>query len=176
MIKSVKSYNCLRLDNSYIFQVEVYQEDSSLFFEFGNKILPFEELMVGQLAELISHKGRFEDSDILILWKVDVDESKLSPNFTEDSIKNLGGELMKRQCKFIKYFQDGYEPTRENIISIVAFIATTSGKCLPMFYCLKKLILLFTSPLIFFLNKLDVINILPQFHLKKLLRLLKRVH
>ncbi|PKY60502.1 hypothetical protein RhiirA4_486376 [Rhizophagus irregularis] len=36
--------------------------------------------------------------DILNLWRVDVDESKLSPNSTEDDIKNLG---------------DGYKPKEE---------------------------------------------------------------
>ncbi|PKC67992.1 hypothetical protein RhiirA1_457766 [Rhizophagus irregularis] len=48
----VESYNCLRLDNSYVFQ--------------------------------------FGKPDVLNLWQIDVYESKLNPNSTEDDIKNLG--------------------------------------------------------------------------------------
>ena len=56
-----------------------------------------EKLKVGQLAELISHKGKFEDSDTLNLWQVDVGDSKLNPSSTEDDIQKLEGVFMKRQ-------------------------------------------------------------------------------
>ncbi|CAB4408036.1 unnamed protein product [Rhizophagus irregularis] len=87
--------------------------------------ISLEEIEVGQLARLISHVGKFRDSDVLNLWKVDVDDSKLNSNSTEEDIKNLGGEIMKRQSKFIKYFQDGYKPKEEENINIIAVIATT---------------------------------------------------
>ncbi|PKK62467.1 hypothetical protein RhiirC2_814742 [Rhizophagus irregularis] len=95
------------------------------FFEIIDKKISLEEIEVGQLARLISHVGKFRDSDVLNLWKVDVDDSKLNSNSTEEDIKNLGGEIMKRQSKFIKYFQDGYKPKEEENINIVAVIATT---------------------------------------------------
>src|SRR5205809_1041951 len=95
----VESYNCLRLDNNYVFQVEYYKEDkedSRKFFEFGNnETIQFDKLKVGQLAELISRKGKFENSDILNLWKVDVNKSKLNPGSTEDDIRELGGVPME---------------------------------------------------------------------------------
>jgi len=136
-----ESYNCLRLDNSYVFQVEVFKKinEGELFFEVNNKEISFGKLKVGQLAELISCKGKFGDSDMLNLWQVDVDVSILNPNSTEDDIKNLGGVLMERQRKFTKYFQDGYEPKKEDNINIVVVIeTTTTGKCLPMVYLSNK--------------------------------------
>ncbi|GBC40470.2 P-loop containing nucleoside triphosphate hydrolase protein [Rhizophagus irregularis DAOM 181602=DAOM 197198] len=88
----VESYNCLRLDNSYVFQVEVYKNkndnDDKKIFKIDGDEIPFEKLRVGQLANLISNN-----------------EDKLNPNSTEDDIKNLGGVFIKRQSKFIKYFQ-----------------------------------------------------------------------
>ena len=57
------SYNCLRLDNKRVFNVEVYEDnDKQKFFEVGNKKILFENLKVGQLVELISCKGNFEVS------------------------------------------------------------------------------------------------------------------
>ncbi|UZO08238.1 uncharacterized protein OCT59_028496 [Rhizophagus irregularis] len=125
-----ESYNCLRLDNGYVFQVEVYKNendnDDKKFFEIDGKKILLEELKVGQLANLIKHNGMFEGSDMLNLWQVDVDENMFNHNFTEEDIKNLGGVIMKNQSKFIKYFQDGYKPKEEDNISIVAVIATTT--------------------------------------------------
>jgi hypothetical protein len=100
-------------------------DNNNKFFEIIDKKISLEEINVGQLARLISHVGKFRDSDVLNLWKVDVDDSKLNSNSTEEDIKNLGGEIMKRQSKFIKYFQDGYKPKEEENINIVAVIATT---------------------------------------------------
>ncbi|CAB4430575.1 unnamed protein product [Rhizophagus irregularis] len=126
----VETYNCLRLDNSFVFQVEVYKNendnDNKKFFKINDERIPFEEFKVEQLERLISHRGMFGRSDILILWQVDIDKSALNPRSTEADIKKLGGVIMKHQCKFINYFQDGYEPTEEDNIRIVAVIATTS--------------------------------------------------
>ena len=141
----VESYNCLRLDNGYVFQVEVYEEEKNKkYFEIGGKKY---QPKVGKLAELISHKGKFEDSDTLNLWQVDVDDSKLSPSSTKDDIQKLGGVFMKRQYNFIKYLNDGCKVTdteltklTEDNIHIVAVIATTTpGKCLMMFTSNKNL-------------------------------------
>ncbi|RGB37354.1 hypothetical protein C1646_666233 [Rhizophagus diaphanus] len=125
-----ESYNCLCLDNGYVFQVEVYKNendnDDKKFFEIDGKKILLEELKVGQLANLIKHNGMFEGSDMLNLWQVDVDENMFNHNFTEEDIKNLGGVIMKNQSKFIKYFQDGYKPKKEDNISIIAVIATTT--------------------------------------------------
>ena len=87
----VESYNCLRLDNRYIFQIEVYKNnegdnDNKNFFKINGDIIPFEKLKVGQLAELITHKGKFEHKDTFNLWKVDVDESEIT---TEEDIKKI---------------------------------------------------------------------------------------
>ncbi|EXX76009.1 hypothetical protein RhiirA5_411607 [Rhizophagus irregularis] len=46
---------------------------------------------------------------------VDIDESVLNHRSTEADSENLGGVIMKRQCKFIKYFQDGYKPMKEKL-------------------------------------------------------------
>ncbi|GBC40465.2 hypothetical protein GLOIN_2v1885896 [Rhizophagus irregularis DAOM 181602=DAOM 197198] len=68
----VESYNCLRLDNSYVFQVEVYKNkndndnDDKKFLKIGDEEIPFEKLSLSQIM-------------------------KLNPNSTEDDIKNLGG-------------------------------------------------------------------------------------
>ncbi|CAG8685961.1 15691_t:CDS:2 [Rhizophagus irregularis] len=95
-----ESYNCLRLDNGYVFQVEVYKNendnDDKKFFEIDGKKILLEELKVGQLANLIKHNGMFEGSDMLNLWQVDVDENMFNHNFTEEDIKNLGELGRKR--------------------------------------------------------------------------------
>ncbi|POG58340.1 hypothetical protein GLOIN_2v1885896 [Rhizophagus irregularis DAOM 181602=DAOM 197198] len=73
----VESYNCLRLDNSYVFQVEVYKNkndndnDDKKFLKIGDEEIPFEKLSLSQIM-------------------------KLNPNSTEDDIKNLG-ELEKKR-------------------------------------------------------------------------------
>ena len=135
----VHSYNCLRLDNKYIFQVDVYEDDNNQkFFELDDGEIPFEELKVGQLAELIAHKGKFGVSDILNLWQVNIDESVINPGSTEEDIKNLKDTVfMKRQNRFIDYFEK-YKPTKENNINIVVVATTTTGKCLPTFYLSNK--------------------------------------
>ena len=128
----VDSYNCLRLNNKHVFQVEVYEDkDRQKFFEFGIKKIPFVNLRVGQLAKFISEQEKFEVSK---LWKVDVDKSKLNPGSTDDDIKELGGVSMEFEYDFIKYFQEDYEPTRNKI----HIVATTTGKCLPTFYLSNK--------------------------------------
>ncbi|PKC00648.1 hypothetical protein RhiirA5_427867 [Rhizophagus irregularis] len=71
----VESYNCLRLDNSYVFQ--------------------------------------FGKPDVLNLWQIDVYESKLNPNSTEDDIKNLG-ELEKKR-PFTEVEEKLSEPLLNNI-------------------------------------------------------------
>ncbi|PKC02836.1 hypothetical protein RhiirA5_402222 [Rhizophagus irregularis] len=117
-----ESYTCLRLDNRYVFQVEVYKKDNKIFFELGDKEIQFEKLKVGQLVEIISRKGKFEDSDRLNLWKVDVSKSRIGS--TEDEIRELGGVSMEPECNFKKYFEADYGPT-ENNIHIIAVIQTT---------------------------------------------------
>ncbi|PKC60411.1 hypothetical protein RhiirA1_468051 [Rhizophagus irregularis] len=78
--------------------VEVYKNendnDNKKFFKINDERIPFEEFKVEQLERLISHRGMFGRSDILILWQVDIDKN-------------------------------GYEPTEEDNIRIVAVIATT---------------------------------------------------
>ena len=127
----VDSYSFLRLDNKYVFQVEVYEDkDRQKFFEFGNKQIPFVNLRVGQLAKFIFEQEKFEVSK---LWKVDVDKSKLNPGSTDDDIKELGGVSMEFEHKFERYFKADCE-LMDNI-HIVAVVATaTTGKCLPMVY------------------------------------------
>ena len=128
----VHSYNCLRLDDKDIFQVEVYQDkDNKKFFKLDDGKIPFEELKVGQLARIISSQENFKVSN---LWQIDIDidENVIS---TEEDIKNLKGTvLMKHQAKFINYFEK-YKPTKEDNINIVV---TTTGKCLPTFYLSNK--------------------------------------
>jgi len=133
----VDSYNCLRLDNKRVFNVEVYEDnDKQKFFEVSNnKKVPFEKLKVGQLAELISCKGKFEVSDISNLWKVDVDKSKLN---TEDDIRELGGMSMEFEYDFISYFQDDYKLSRNKIHIVVVIATTSAGKCLSTFYLSNK--------------------------------------
>ncbi|RGB29102.1 hypothetical protein C1646_714278 [Rhizophagus diaphanus] len=126
IIEMAESYTCLRLDNRYVFQVEVYKKDNKIFFELGDKEIQFEKLKVGQLVEIISRKGKFEDSDRLNLWKVDVSKRRIGS--TEDEIRELGGVFMEPECNFKKYFEADYGPT-ENNIHIVAVIQTTyTGK------------------------------------------------
>ena len=129
------SYNCLRLDNKHVFQVEVYEDkDKKKFFELGNKKIPFVNLKVGQLAKFISVQEKFEVSK---LWKVDVDKSKLNPGSTDDDIKELGGESMEFEHKFERYFKADCE-LMDNI-HIVAVVATTAtGKCLSTIYLSNK--------------------------------------
>ncbi|PKC64336.1 hypothetical protein RhiirA1_517110 [Rhizophagus irregularis] len=127
MVELTESYNCLCLNNGYVFQVEVYNNkndnDDKKFFKTGGDEIPFEKLKVGQLVKLIANNEKLPNK--LNLWKVDVGESKLNPNSTEDDIKNLGGVFMTNQSKFIKYFLDGYYPSDEENINIVVVIATT---------------------------------------------------
>jgi hypothetical protein len=133
----VDSYSCLRLDNRHVFHVEVFEDndnDKQKFFEFGNKKIPFEKLKVGQLAELIALKGKFEVSDILNLWKVDVDKSKLNTGSTKEDIEKLGGVSMEFEYDFTSYFPKNYEPTRNKIHIVAIIVITSTGKCLPMFY------------------------------------------
>ncbi|PKC67996.1 hypothetical protein RhiirA1_508240 [Rhizophagus irregularis] len=63
----VESYNCLRLDNSYVFQVEVYKNkndnDDKKIFKIDGDEIPFEKLRVGQLANLISNNEEFGKPD-----------------------------------------------------------------------------------------------------------------
>ena len=128
----VDSYSFLRLDNKYVFQVEVYEDkDRQKFFEFGNKQILFVNLRVGQLAKFIFEQEKFK---VLKLWKVDVDKCKLNPGSTKEDIEKLGGESMEFEYDFIKYFQEDYEPTRNKI----HIVATTTGKCLPTFYLSNK--------------------------------------
>ncbi|CAB5392567.1 unnamed protein product [Rhizophagus irregularis] len=118
----VDSYNCLRLNNKRVFQVEVYKDkDRQKFFEFGNKQIPFVNFKVGQLARLISVQEKFEVSK---LWKVDVDKSKLNPGSTDDDIKELGGVSMEFEHKFERYFKADCE-LMDNI-HIVAVVETTT--------------------------------------------------
>jgi hypothetical protein len=142
----VESYNCLRLDNKYIFQVDVYQnendKDNKKFFEVGvggdKKIYPFDSVKVGQVAKLISHEGKFKDSETLKLWKVNVNEDVLNSVSTEDGIKQLGGVLMKYQQKFVEYFPADNVPEDVNIHIVAVIVTTSSGKCLPTFYLSNK--------------------------------------
>ena len=129
------SYNCLRLDNKVVFQVEVYKtkgNDKHNFFKLADGTeVPFEKLKVGQLAKLIFLQEEFKVSK---LWKVDVDKSKLNPGSTDDDIKELGGELMEYEHKFERYFKADCE-LMDNI-HIVVVVATS--KCLPTFYLSNK--------------------------------------
>ncbi|CAG8678714.1 15452_t:CDS:2 [Funneliformis mosseae] len=72
------SYSCLLLDIGRVIVVEVYEDNDNnkqKFFEICNdKKVPFDKLIVAQLAELIACKGNFKVSN---LWKVDVDKSNL---------------------------------------------------------------------------------------------------
>jgi hypothetical protein len=106
----VNSYSCLRLDIGRVIPVEVYEDNDNnkqKFFEIGNdKKVPFDKLIVAQLAELIACKGNFKVSN---LWKVDVDKCKLNPGSTKEDIEKLGGESMEFEYDFIKYFQDPQE-------------------------------------------------------------------
>ncbi|CAG8759318.1 16488_t:CDS:2, partial [Rhizophagus irregularis] len=76
--------------------VEVYKNendnDNKKFFKINDERIPFEEFKVEQLERLISHRGMFGRSDILILWQVDIDKSVLNPRSTEADIKNLEAE------------------------------------------------------------------------------------
>src|SRR5437016_1038512 len=109
------SYSCLRLDNRRVIHVEVYEDDNQKFFELDDKKILFEKLKVGHLAELIAHKGKFEASDILSLWQVDVDKSKLNPGSTKEDIEKLGGVSMEFEYDFKEYFQEDYKPTKNKI-------------------------------------------------------------
>ena len=132
----VDSYNCLRLDNKHVFQVEIYEDkDKKKFFELGNKKILFVNLKVGQLAKFISVQEKFEVSK---LWKIDVEKSKLNPGSADDDIKGLGGVSMEFEYDFIDYFQEDYKPTRKKIHIVAVVATTTTGKCLPMFYLSNK--------------------------------------
>ena len=130
----VDSYNCLRLDNKHVFQVEVYENKGQKFFEFDNKKILFVDLKVGQLAKFISVQEKFEVSK---LWKVDVDKNKLEPYSTDDDIKELGGESMEFEHKFTRYFKADCE-LMDNIHIVAVVATTTTGKCLPTFYLSNK--------------------------------------
>ena len=134
----VESYNCLRLDKDYVFQVDVYQnENNEKFFEIGSdeKKYPLDSVKVGQVAKLVSHEGKFKDSDILKLWKVDVDKSKIN---TEDDIRKEGGVSMEYQQKFVKYFPADNVPEDVNIHIVAVIVTTSAGKCPPTFYLSNK--------------------------------------
>ncbi|CAB4399612.1 unnamed protein product [Rhizophagus irregularis] len=106
IIEMVDSYNCLRLDNIRVFQVEVYEDkDRQKFFEFGNKQIPFGKLKVGQLAKHIYVQENFEVSK---LWKVEVDKSELNPDSTDNDIEKLGGKSMEFEYNFRDYFREDY--------------------------------------------------------------------
>ncbi|RIA91522.1 hypothetical protein C1645_821932 [Glomus cerebriforme] len=98
----VKSYNCLRLDNKYIFQVNVYQnendKDNKKFFKVsGDKKYPFDSVKVRQVMKLISYEGKFKDSETLELWKVNDNKDVFNSVSTGYGIKQLGGVPMKYQ-------------------------------------------------------------------------------
>ena len=135
----VNSYSCLRLDIGRVILVEVYEDNDNnkqKFFEIGNdKKVPFDKLIVAQLAELIACKGNFKVSN---LWKVDVDKCKLNPGSTKEDIEKLGGESMEFEYDFIDYFQEDYKPTRKKIHIVAVVATTTTGKCLPTFYLSNK--------------------------------------
>jgi hypothetical protein len=134
----VDSYNCLRLDDKHVFQVEVYEDnekhednEKQKFFELdNNKKIPFGKLKVGQLANIIACKGNFKVSDISNLWKVDVEKSKIN---TEDDIRENGGVSMAFKHNFKRYFEANCELT-DNIHIVVVITTTATGKCLPMVY------------------------------------------
>src|SRR4051794_9981394 len=130
----VGSYNCLRLDNKYVFQAEVYEKenDNTKFFEFDHKEYSFETVRVGQLTKLISHEGKFKDYDILNLWKVNAKKRDLIS--TEDSIEKLGGELMESEQSFVNYFPDVPDVKDVNIHIVAVITSTTAGKCLLIDY------------------------------------------
>jgi hypothetical protein len=123
------SFNCLRLDRNYVFQVEVYQNENDKddngnknFFKINGDKYPFDIAKVEQVAKLITHKGKFEHKDILKLWKVDVDKSKIN---TEDDIRKNGGVSMEFEQSFVNYFP--HVPDAKDVnIHIVAVIVTTS--------------------------------------------------
>jgi hypothetical protein len=134
----VESYNCLHLDRNYVFQVEVYQdENNEKFFEIGGdkKKYPLDSVKVGQVAKLVSHEGKFKDSDMLKLWKVDVDKSKIN---TEDDIRKEGGVSMKYEQKFVEYFPADNAPEDVNIHIVAVIVTTSTGKCPPMVYLSNK--------------------------------------
>src|ERR1043165_4752900 len=135
-IEMAGSYSCLRLDDSRVFSVEVYEnEKNQKYFEYDGKIVLIERLTVGQLAKIILLQEEFKVSK---LWKIDIDKNKLNPDSTDEDIKKLGGVSMGFEYDFIYYFPNDYEPTR-NKIHIVAVVATTTtGKCLPTFYLSNK--------------------------------------
>ncbi|CAG8467173.1 11111_t:CDS:2 [Funneliformis mosseae] len=117
----VVSYNILRLDNSYVFQVEAYKDvnnnDNKKFFKFNDERIPFEEFKVGQLERLIS---------------LDIDESALNPRSTEADIKNLGGIIIKRQRKFIKYFNMDMNLRRKITSALLPSTTTTNSHWSPL--------------------------------------------
>ncbi|RGB33432.1 hypothetical protein C1646_669363 [Rhizophagus diaphanus] len=78
------SYNCLRLNNRAVFQVDFFREDNNIFLEVDDKRFAFAEIKGGHVAEIISRKGKFKDSDELNLWKVDVDENGYKPKEEEN--------------------------------------------------------------------------------------------
>ncbi|RGB24707.1 hypothetical protein C1646_772698 [Rhizophagus diaphanus] len=55
--------------------------------------------------KLISHEGKFKDSDVLNIWKINIKKYNLNPISTEDDIEKLGGELMESKQSFVNYFQ-----------------------------------------------------------------------
>ena len=141
----VGSYNCLHLNNKYVFQVEVYEKenDNMKFFEIGDKKYLFETVKVGQLMKLISHEGKFKDSDILNIWKISTKKYVLNPVSTENDIVNLGGELMESEQSFVNYFPDIPDAKNVNIHIVAVITNTTAGKCLPTFYFSNKKFVIF---------------------------------
>jgi len=126
----VGSYNCLRLDNKHVFQVDVYKKENNdkKFFEIDDKKYLFESVRVGQLTKLISHEGKFKNSDILNLWKLAAEERDLNSVSTEDGIKKLGGELMKPVQSFVNYFSNVPDAKDVNIHIVAVITNTTAGK------------------------------------------------
>jgi hypothetical protein len=134
------SFNCLRLDNNFVFQAEVYKKenDDTKFFEIGDKKHQLEDVKVGQLTKLISHEGKFNNSDILNLWKLNAKMHDLNHVYTENDIEKLGGKRMASEQLFVDYFPN-VPPGKDASIHIVAVIRnTTDGKCPPTFYLSNK--------------------------------------
>ncbi|RHZ82216.1 hypothetical protein Glove_110g19 [Diversispora epigaea] len=129
VIEMAGSYNCLRLDNRYVFQVEVYEKenDNTKFFEIGDKKYLFETVRVGQLTKLISHEGKFKDSDILNLWKINAKKYDLNPVYTEDDIEELGGKIMESEQNFVNYFPNVPDAKDVNIHIVAVITSTTAG-------------------------------------------------
>jgi hypothetical protein len=146
----VGSFNCLRLDNKYVFQVEVYEKenDNRKFFKISDRKYRFATVKVGQLAKLISHEGKFKDLDILNLWKINVEKHVFN---SENNIEKLGSKLMESEQLFVNYFPNVPDANDVNIHIVAVTTNTTAGKCLPTFYLLnKKFVIFFINLFLYF--------------------------